>query len=123
MKFAIADDITGNIIRGYTDDSVVVGETAFKSSLIILDNQIISDWRPASFDDLEAADFEPLVPVKPDLVVLGTGPNQHFPMPALYQSLISAGIGIEIMNTPAACRTYNILISEGRKVAAALFLK
>jgi uncharacterized protein len=123
MKFAIADDVPGNIIRAYTDDSVIVGDTAFKSSLIILNNQIITDWRPNCFDELEAADFDPLVAVKPDLVVLGTGPKQQFPIPALYQALVKAGIGLEIMNTPAACRTYNILLSEGRKVAAALLLK
>ena len=60
--------------------------------------------------------------VKPDLVILGTGNQQRFPPPKLYQSLVFAGIGLEIMTTPAACRTYNILVSEGRMVAAALIL-
>ncbi|MCP4126357.1 MAG: hypothetical protein GY753_04760, partial [Gammaproteobacteria bacterium] len=59
---------------------------------------------------------------EPQLVILGTGEEQQFPQPALYALLLNQGVGVEVMTTPAACRTYNILVSEGRRVAAALLL-
>jgi uncharacterized protein len=120
MKFSVSDQSIGNIIQAYTDESVTVNGVKFTRSLVIMAERIIPDWRPESFEDLTEADFASILEMQPDLVVLGTGPKQQFPMPALYQSLTNAGIGIEIMSTPAACRTYNILTSEGRKVIAAL---
>ena len=100
----------------------MINGAIFNSSLVITQERIIPDWRPQTFNELEAADFELLCAEKPDLVLLGTGPQQKFPPASLYESLISAGIGLEIMSTPAACRTYNILIAEGRRVATALLL-
>ncbi len=120
MKFSVADQSKGNMIHSYTEESVVVNGINFTTSLVIMEEQVISDWRPASFEELTEGDFVNLLEFKPDLVVLGTGPQQHFPVPSLYRALIDAGIGIEIMTTPAACRTYNILTSEGRRVVAAL---
>ena len=120
MKFSVADQSIGNIIQAYTDESVMVNRVKFTRSLVIMAEQIIPDWKPESFEGLTEADFVSILEMRPDLVVLGTGPKQQFPMPALYQSLTNAGIGVEVMNTPAACRTYNILTSEGRKVIAAL---
>jgi uncharacterized protein len=120
MKFSVADQSIGNIIQAYTDESVVVNGVKFTRSLVIMAERIIPDWKPESFEGLTEADFVSILEMRPDLVVLGTGPKQQFPMPALYQSLTNAGIGVEVMSTPAACRTYNILTSEGRKVIAAL---
>lgn len=120
MKFSLADRGDGYIIHSYRDDGVIIGGNSFDHSLVVLPNRILADWRPRSFKDLEAVDFTDLKALNPDLVVLGTGPQQRFPNPSLYQSLTSAGIGLEIMSTPAACRTYNVLVSEGRRVAAAL---
>ena len=77
-------------------------------------------WAPASFDALAAADFESLLEQRPELVVLGTGDRQRFPHPRLTAALTAVRIGVEAMDTRAACRTYNILMSEGRKVVAAL---
>ena len=122
MKFALADETNGYTIRSYSEDSVVIDNAIHRSSLVVLPNRLLPGWRPGSFQDLESGDFEKLVELKPDLVILGTGNQQQFPPPKLYQSLILAGIGLEIMTTPAACRTYNILVSEGRMVAAALIL-
>jgi len=100
----------------------LIGERRFNRSLVLLPDRIIPDWRPDSFQQLTAGDFESLVELRPDLVLLGTGRCQAFPSPALYRSLVSSGIGLEIMTTPAACRTYNILVGEGRRVTAALIL-
>jgi len=80
----------------------------------------ILPWAPASFEALTAADFEALLAQRPELIVLGTGDRQRFPHPRLVAALTSERIGVEAMDTRAACRTYNILMSEGRKVLAAL---
>ncbi len=120
MKFSVADQSNGNTIHAYTDESVVVNGVTFSSSLVIMADRIIPDWRPDAFQSLNEADFAAFVEIRPDLVILGTGQRQQFPDPRLYRPLIEAGIGIEIMTTPAACRTYNILTSEGRKVIGAL---
>lgn len=120
MKFSVADQSNGNTIQAYTDDSVVVHGVTFSKSLVIMADRIIPDWRPDSFQSLNEEDFAAFVELRPDLVVLGTGQQQRFPDPRLYRALINAGIGVEVMTTPAACRTYNILTSEGRKVIGAL---
>lgn len=120
MKFSVVDQSNGYTIQAYTDNSVTVNGAIFSRSLVLMADLIIPDWRPDSFQSLNEADFSAFVEMRPDLVVLGTGQRQQFPDPALYRALIEAGIGIEVMTTPAACRTYNILTSEGRRVISAL---
>ncbi len=80
-------------------------------------------WRPAKFEDLTAEDFANLNTAGAELVIFGSGSRLRFPQQAWLQSLITQGIGLETMDTPAACRTYNILASEGRKVVAALIIE
>lgn len=122
MKFSIADDSDSYIIRAYDQGMVVINEYRHTSSVIVMPKQIIPDWPPQRFDDLTADHFAILSELKPQLVILGTGDTQQFPDPALYAALLEHGLGVEVMTTPAACRTYNILASEGRLVAAALLL-
>ncbi|MCP4287044.1 MAG: Xcc1710-like domain-containing protein, partial [Gammaproteobacteria bacterium] len=88
----------------------------------ILPDRIISDWPTSAVEQLQASDFDTLLKLQPDMVLLGTGVRQQFPSAGKYSCLTNAGIGVEIMTTPAACRTYNILVGEGRRVAAALIL-
>lgn len=120
MKFALADPTDGYLIHAYDEQRILIGDRAFRRSLILLRDRIIDDWRPRHFDQLEAGDLDILESLQPDLVLLGTGDRQRFPAASLYHTLIDAGIGLEVMTTPAACRTYNILAGEGRRVAAAL---
>ncbi|MES9957827.1 MAG: Mth938-like domain-containing protein [Sedimenticola sp.] len=122
MKFTETDPSSGYTIKAYSDGKIVIDEKVFTSSLIVTPEQVIPDWRPHSFDNLADGDFEQIVDLKPDLVLLGTGEKHRFPSPTLYHALVNAGIGLETMTTPAACRTYNILMQEGRRVAAALLL-
>jgi uncharacterized protein len=122
MKFSVADPGDGYTIHAYSNTELVVGELHFDSSIIVLPDQIISDWSVHSMEQLKASDFEALLALKTDLVLLGTGGRQQFPPPGIYRCLSDAGIGLEIMTTPAACRTYNILVAEDRNVAAALIL-
>jgi len=76
-----------------------------------------------SFGDLEVNHFSQIVDLKPELILIGTGSRQQFPKPELLKNLISAKIGFEIMDSQAACRTYNILVGEGRKVLLALIVE
>ena len=122
MKFALDDPTEGYLIRAYSECELVIGVERFGHSLILLPDRIIPDWRPESHQQLHSLDFDPLLELQPDLVLLGTGSRQAFPVPEIFAPLLNAGIGVEIMSTPAACRTYNILATEGRRVAAALIL-
>ncbi len=87
---------------------------------VLLTPERVEPWPLASFEALAEADFERLRALNPEVALLGTGSRQRFPHPRLSRALSEARIGLEVMSTPAACRTYNILMAEGRKVAAAL---
>ena len=84
--------------------------------------EVRSDWSVEDFDALGAEHFDYFLLLKPDVLLLGTGTKQRFPSPHLYRSLTEAGVGVECMDTAAACRTYNILVVEDRKVVAAILL-
>ncbi len=122
MKISLAATDQKFAIRAYEKGQLIINEQAYRRNLIITPEQLIPDWRPQSVADLTAEDFDELLALRPGLILLGTGERQVFPSAALYAGLINAGIGVEVMNTPAACRTYNILMSEGRSVAAALMM-
>jgi uncharacterized protein len=111
-----------NVITAYGDDYVSVNGQRHASSLVVLPEKLLS-WRPESFDALKSEDFESLKGLQADIVLLGTGPKQRFPDPRLTAPLAAAGIGIEVMDLKAACRTFNILAAEERKVAAALLFQ
>lgn len=85
-------------------------------------DHVLTDWNATDFASLTPAHFEYFLALKPEVILLGTGAKQQFAHPNLYLALINAGISIEFMDTPAACRTYNILVAEDRKVVAAVLL-
>jgi uncharacterized protein len=122
MKISIDSGASGHVINAYSDEHIVVSGSRYNSSLIVLPDQIIVDWPVSTFEQLGADSFAMLAELAPDIVILGTGRVQRFPRPETYKSLIQAHIGLEVMTTSAACRTYNILMSEDRRVAAALIL-
>jgi len=80
------------------------------------------EWVVGEFEALTAADFGFIADLKPEIVIFGTGTAQRFPQPELARALADSGAGVEVMDSRAACRTYNILASEGRKVVAAVLL-
>lgn len=108
-------------ITGHGPGHLLVGGVRHETSLIVLPDEVVTGWA-ASFAALCLQDFDALLIRAPEIVLLGTGERLRFPPPALYSGLIKARIGVEVMDTPAACRTYNILAAEGRRVAAALIL-
>jgi uncharacterized protein len=110
-----------NFIRAYAPGEISIGERAIRSNCIVTAEQII-EWPAQSIAALTIADLEPLIQLAPEIVILGSGATQQFPEPALLGAILSKGIGCEVMNTGAACRTYNVLVGEDRRVAAALML-
>jgi len=109
-----------NLFTGYGEGYVMVNKQRHEQSLVVLRDRVLTDWPPAGFDDLDAGDFALLAELKPEIVLLGTGERLRFPRPELTRALIEARIGLEVMDIQAACRTYNFLAAEERKVAAAL---
>jgi len=112
-----------NTITGYGDGYVEINQTPYAHAVLLSSDGAISAWPVQSFDSLEAAHFVQMVDLKPELILIGTGNKQRFPKPELLKALISAKIGFEIMDSQAACRTYNILVGEGRQVLLALIVE
>ncbi len=122
MQFSLSNQGDEYSVSAYDPGRIVVRGREYKNSVVLLPDQVIDDWRPCSVDDLRQEDFALLVELNPDVILLGSGERQIFPPVTLYAPVIQSGIGIEIMDSAAACRTYNILLSAGRRVAAALLL-
>lgn len=111
-----------NLIRTYMPGRVVVNENSYSASLVVTPDRIIADWAPQTFAALAVPHFQVLAELGMEVVLIGTGTRLRFPPAELLRPLIAAGAGFEVMDTGAACRTYNILMGEGRKVAAALLM-
>jgi uncharacterized protein len=121
MRFA-RDNLAGNTIRAYAAGRITINDEIICSSVIVTPERIIRDWLPASFGELEPRHMARLQELQPEVIVLGTGIRLCFPGAEFTADLLSRGIGVEIMDTNAACRTYNILLSDDRRVVAALLM-
>ena len=109
-------------VTGYEDDWIEINAMRFEYSLLVLPELAPRPWPVTTFESLELAHFDSVADTDPDLVILGTGERQRFVAPRLLAALMARRIGLECMDNRAACRTYNILMAEGRKVALALIL-
>ena len=112
-----------NIVTGTGPGWVRVGNDEYRGNIVLTATGVTPGFAPQGFDALTDADFEPLLAGSPEVVLLGTGATQRFPHPRVTAPLHRARIGLEVMDTRAACRTYNILVAEGRNVAAALIVE
>ncbi len=110
------------MITGYGEGYISVNHLPLNHAVIVLPEKLISPWTSADFAALTLADFALMIELKPELVVFGAGKVFRFPDVKIMAAFTQAKIGFEVMDTPAACRTYNVLASEGRQVAAALLL-
>jgi uncharacterized protein len=110
-------------VTAYDDTGVEINTVRFTHSLLVLPESAPADWPVASFEQLTPAHFEQIEATGPDVVILGTGQKQRFVHPRLITSLTARRVGVEAMDNQAACRTYNILMAEGRKVALALIIE
>ena len=109
-------------ISAYDTGSVTINETTYREPLVIMPEALISPWQAPALAAMTAADFEPLLEEEREIILLGTGRRQHFPDARLVGEMARHGVGLEVMDTAAACRTYNVLMAEDRRVAAALFM-
>ena len=119
MKLHASAPSAFNTFTGYGEGYVMVNGQRHEANLIVLPGQLLP-WSAKSFDALSEADFDVLLELNPEILLLGTGPRQRFPQPRLIRALAARRIGVEAMDLQAACRTYNILMAEERRVAAAL---
>lgn len=111
-----------NIINACTPESISVNGEAHTSSILVPPTGPMIPWPVTSLSELTEAHFEQILQARPELVIFGSGRQLRFPPPALLRPLMAARIGFETMDTAAACRTYNILVGEGRQVMAALLI-
>ncbi len=121
MKLQVSHAGTLNAFSAYGEGYVAVNGERHERSLIVLPDRVLP-WQAASFDALIEEDFAVLAGLGAEIVLIGTGPRQRFPQPRLTRPLVEAGLGLEVMDLRAACRTYNVLVAEHRRVAAALLL-
>lgn len=121
MKLHLSRSLDANQITGYGPDHVLVNGVRHETSLVVLPDEVVGGWT-SHFEALAAQDFDLVLMRVPEIVLLGTGSRLCFPPAMLYAGLLKASIGVEVMDTAAACRTFNILAAEGRRVAAALIL-
>ncbi len=110
-------------ISGYGPGWIGVDAEKFSSSLVLGSRGERQVWDCRRYEELSAAHFTPLAALRPELVLFGSGARLRFPRPEWLQALVEQGIGLETMDTAAACRTYNILAGEGRHVVVALLLE
>jgi uncharacterized protein len=122
VKLHLSASRARNVITAYGAGYVMVNGARHDTNLIVLPDRILA-WSAASFESLAAEDFDALARLDLEVVLLGTGAMLRFPRPQITRALVEAKIGLEVMDVPAACRTYNILAGEERRVAAALLLR
>ncbi|HSQ70126.1 MAG TPA: Mth938-like domain-containing protein [Steroidobacteraceae bacterium] len=123
MKLSLDAPTSTNLIRSYGPGGVQVGDRTLGHSMIVSPTRLIEDWRPRNFDEFLPSDLERLLEWRPGVLLIGTGERQRFPGPDLLAALYASRLGFECMDTGAACRTYNVLVAEGRDVAAALIVE
>lgn len=117
------DPRTGNTVTAHGEGYVAINGERYATSLIVQPEAIDTKWQAIDVTSLAAEHIERLLATGADILILGTGKRQHFPPLALLKPIMAAGRTLDVMDTSAACRTYNILMSEGRAVAAALIIE
>lgn len=110
-------------IRRYEQGRLTVNEEEVTTSVVVSVDRLISDWSPQSVDEIALTDLDTILELEPEVVLLGTGAQQRFPERTLLRTFLTKGIGIEVMDTGAASRTFNVLAAEDRRVVAALLLR
>jgi uncharacterized protein len=123
MKFTLDARTDVNIIRGYGSGAVRVGDRIVSKHFILAADALITEWEAPSVGDLSTDHLDPVFDLKPELVLLGTGDTQRFPSARVREAFAARGIAVEAMDLGAACRTYNILVQEERRVVALLFVR
>ena len=115
------DTSSNNLVTDYGVDYVSVNGVRYEHPVVVSTDQLSGDsWTTESVPELSSSDFDCVLQNNPEIIILGTGKSHVFPAPQLMAELFARGCALEVMNTSAACRTYNVLVSEHRKVTAVL---
>ena len=122
MKLHLANFDQQNVFSGYGDGYVMINKVRHERTLIVFPDEIIEQWPVESVTALGLEHFDSVLSRNPEIILLGTGTQLSFPDYALMAKIMQTGVGFEVMDTQAACRTYNILVEEDRRVAAAIIL-
>ena len=122
MKFAEDHNNSRYKITGYDSESVEINGLPHKHAFILSPMELVDDWEPQDIASLKTEHFEVFYEMKPEVIILGTGVKQIFPDREIFKYLVQNRIGYEIMDTQAACRTFNIIMAEGRTVVAGMFI-
>lgn len=112
-----------NTVSAYGPDYIEINAQRYTNSLLLSPESPVIEWSCTRFEDIKIKDFEQIAKLEPAVVIFGSGQRIRFPQPALIAPLIARNIGLETMDLQAACRTYNVLMAEGRKVVAALLIE
>ena len=123
VKVSLDNNDARHVIRAYDKGIIRINDTEYQSSLVVSNETLIPDWPPATLAALTAEHIDTLLQLKPEIIILGTGDVHQFPAAALFAEVYRQRIGVEIMSTEAACRTYNILTAEERNVVAGLIIE
>jgi uncharacterized protein len=121
VKFS-ADSADGNVIRSFSKGEIRLRDQVVGTHAIISRDRVITDWSPPAITAITLEDFRPALELNPDIILFGTGINQQFPDIAVLTDIMRNGVAIEVMETHAACRTFNLLIGEHRAAVAALLV-
>lgn len=122
MKLHLTRAAGRNLFTAYGDGYVSINDQRYERALIVAPDHPVAEWEASSFETLGPGDFDAVLRMNPEIVLLGTGARLRFPRPELTRRLVETAVGYEVMDTKAACRTYNILMAEGREVVAAIFV-
>lgn len=110
------------VIRGHAAGQVTVNDVTLTRSFIVAGDKLVPDWPPQRFEDITAEHLKAALALDPEILLIGTGDKQRFLTGEMMVALSRGTMGVEVMDTAAACRTYNVLLSEGRKVVAAILV-
>jgi len=121
MKIEIDTQLThSNTIESYSSQGIVINKVHYPDSILVSPELLVADWAPRSCTELSLEHFQPILNLAPEIVLLGTGKRLQFPDNEILMAFMTRNIGIEVMDTRAACRAYNLIAGEGRVVVAAL---
>ncbi|MEM9243026.1 MAG: Mth938-like domain-containing protein [Pseudomonadota bacterium] len=123
IQFNIDPNDSQYTIRSYVPGALKVNEQIYNKSIIISNTMLNDTWSPQCFDAIKPEHLDMLCEASPAIIILGTGEHQRFLKPELMQIILAKGIGLECMTTLAACRTYNVLMSEQRHAVAGLLIR
>ena len=123
MEFQLENDPLGYRVGSFVDNTVAIGEVRYTTSVIVTPEKVVREWPPQHPGGLTIDDLGTILALEPELILVGTGNELRFPDSVILKGVILAGIGIDFMDSRAACRTYNVLAAEGRHVAAGIIIE